>query len=52
MLNLPEVKKLFKYRGHLSRNLRISSTLSVEMSSFARKSVVFLMSVTAMFIIV
>lgn len=45
MLCLPEVRKQFKYNGQFSKNLSTFSTLSVETSTFARKTSAFLMSV-------
>lgn len=45
MLCLPDVKKQFRYNGHFSRNLRTSSTLSVDTSTFARNTSAFFMSV-------
>lgn len=45
MLCLPEVKKQFKYKGQFSKNLSTFSTLSVERSTFAKKTSAFLMSV-------
>lgn len=45
MLCFPEVKKQFKYRGHLFRVSSSCSTRLVVISTFAKKSSAFLMSV-------